>query len=60
MRVVMKMPESEVPYTDPGDPATVDLDALAGKEFDAKVSRIGNSLDPTDRTMRVEVDLDNT
>ena len=60
MRVVMKMPESEVPYTDPGDPATVDLDALAGKEFHAKVSRIGNSLDPTDRTMRVEVDLENT
>jgi HlyD family secretion protein len=60
MRVVMKMPESEVPYTDAGDPATVDLDALAGKEFPAKVSRIGNSLDPTDRTMRVEVDLENT
>ena len=56
----MKMPESEVPYTDAGDPATVDLDALAGKEFHAKVSRIGNSLDPTDRTMRVEVDLENT
>jgi multidrug efflux pump subunit AcrA (membrane-fusion protein) len=36
------------------------LDALAGKVFQAKVSRIGNSLDPTDRTMRVEVDLDNT
>lgn len=59
MRVIMKMPETYVPYTDPGDPATVDLDALAGKEFHAKVSRIGNSLDPTDRTMRVEVDLEN-
>ena len=60
MRVVMKMPETYVPYTDPGDPATVDLDALAGKTFHAKVSRIGNSLDPIDRTMRVEVDLENT
>jgi HlyD family secretion protein len=60
MRVVLKMPETYVPYTDPGDPATVELDALADKAFHAKVSRIGNSLDPTDRTMRVEVDLDNT
>ncbi len=60
MRVILKMPETYVPYTDPGDPAVVELDALAGKEFHAKVARIGNSLDPTDRTMRVEVDLENT
>jgi len=60
MRVLLKMPETYVPYTDPGDPATVDLDALPGKVFHAKVSRIGNSLDPVDRTMRVEVDLENT
>ncbi|HUE14569.1 MAG TPA: efflux RND transporter periplasmic adaptor subunit [Planctomycetaceae bacterium] len=59
MRVEMKMPEAYVPYTDPGDPATVELDALTGNEYHAKVSRIGNSLDPNDRTMRVEVDLDN-
>jgi HlyD family secretion protein len=59
MRVEMKMPEAYVRYTDKGDPATVELDALAGKEFHGKVSRIGNSLDPNDRTMRVEVDLEN-
>jgi HlyD family secretion protein len=59
MRVEMKMPEAYVPYTDPGDPATVELDALPGNEYHAKVSRIGNSLDPNDRTMRIEVDLDN-
>jgi HlyD family secretion protein len=59
MRVEMKMPEAYVPYTDKGDPATVELDALAGKKFHGNVSRIGNSLDPNDRTMRVEVDLEN-
>lgn len=59
MRVETKMPEAYVPYTEPGDPATVELDALAGQTFHAKVSRIGNSLDPNDRTMRVEVDLEN-
>jgi HlyD family secretion protein len=60
MRVVMKMPEAYVRYTAPGNSAVVELDALAGREFHAKVSRIGNSLDPIDRTMRVEVDLENT
>jgi HlyD family secretion protein len=59
MRVELKMPETYVPYTDPGDPATVELDALPGKEFHVKVARIGNSLDPENRTMRVEVDVDN-
>ena len=59
IRVESKMPEAYVPYTEPGDPATVESDALAGKAFHAKVSRIGNSPDPNDRTMRVEVDLEN-
>jgi HlyD family secretion protein len=60
MRVEMKMPEAYVPYTAPGNSAVVELDALPGSEFHAKVSRIGNSLDPVDRTMRVEVDLENS
>jgi RND family efflux transporter MFP subunit len=60
MRVEMKMPEMYVPYTDPGDAAMVELDALAGKQFHGKIARIANSLDPIDRTMRVEVDLKNT
>ncbi len=60
MRVVIKLPERYVPYCDPGDPATVELDALQGRVFHAKVSRIANSLDRADRTMRVEVDLKNT
>jgi HlyD family secretion protein len=60
MRVVTKLPERYVPYCDVGDPATVELDALQGRVFHAKVSRIANSLDQSDRTMRVEVDLTNT
>jgi RND family efflux transporter MFP subunit len=57
---VIKLPERYVPYCDPGDPAIVELDALQGRVFHAKVSRIANSLDRADRTMRVEVDLKNT
>jgi HlyD family secretion protein len=60
MRVVTKVPERYVPYCEPGDPATVELDALHGRVFHGKVSRIANSLDRADRTMRVEVDLKNT
>jgi HlyD family secretion protein len=59
MRVVTKLPERYVPYCDVGDPATVELDALHGRVFHAKVSRIADSLDRVDRTMRVEVDLEN-
>jgi RND family efflux transporter MFP subunit len=59
MRVVTKLPERYVPYCDPGDPADVELDALQGRIFHAKVSRIADSLDRADRTMRVEVDLKN-
>lgn len=59
MRVVMRLPERYVPYCEAGDPAVVELDALHGRVFHATVSRIANSLDHSDRTMRVEVDLKN-
>jgi RND family efflux transporter MFP subunit len=59
MRVVTKLPERYVPFCDPGDPAQVELDALHGRIFHAQVSRIADSLNRADRTMRVEVDLKN-
>jgi HlyD family secretion protein len=59
MRVVMRLPERYVPYCEPGDAAVVELDALHGRMFHGTVSRIANSLDRSDRTMRVEVDLKN-
>ncbi len=59
MRVVTKLPERYVPFCDVGDPAQVELDALQGQVFHAKVSRMADSLDRADRTMRVEVDLKN-
>jgi RND family efflux transporter MFP subunit len=59
MRVVVQIPDRDVPYADPGDPATVEIDALPGKKFQAKVSRIASSEDPQTRLMRVEIDLPN-
>jgi HlyD family secretion protein len=59
MRTVVLVPDPDVPYCKVGDPATVTLDALAGKVFHGHVSRIAESEDLNDRTMRVEIDLDN-
>ena len=59
MRVVLQVPDLEVPHTNPGDVATVEIDALPGEKFDGKVSRLADSEDPQTRTMRTEVDLEN-
>ena len=59
MRVVLQVPDSDVPYVNKGDQATVEIDALPGRKFPGKVARVANSEDPTTRTMRTEVDLMN-
>jgi RND family efflux transporter MFP subunit len=59
MRTIVPIPDNQVPYCDVGDPATVTLDALGGRVFKGEVSRTAESEDLRDRTMRVEVDLDN-
>ena len=59
MRIIVQVPERDVPYTGVGDRAIVTLDALAGTEFKGTVARFSNSEDRTTRTMRVEIDLDN-
>jgi RND family efflux transporter MFP subunit len=60
MRVVVQVPDRDVPYTDPGDPAVVELDALPGEKLPiAKVSRIARSEDPQTRLMHVEIDMPN-
>lgn len=59
-RVVVQVPDRDVPYTNPGDPAEVEVDALPGEKFSAKVSRIAQTEDQNTRLMRVEIDLPNT
>jgi RND family efflux transporter MFP subunit len=59
MRVVVMVPERDVPYVNVGDPAVVEMDALAGEKFHGKVARFANSEDRLTRTMRTEVDLPN-
>lgn len=59
MRVVVQIPDRDVPFTDPGDNALVQIDALPGPPLKAKVSRIASFEDPQTRLMRVELDLPN-
>ncbi len=59
MRTIVPVPDRDVPYCHVGDPATVTLDALAGRVFHGTVSRTAESETLTDRLMRVEIDLPN-
>jgi HlyD family secretion protein len=59
MRTVIPVPDRDVPYCGLGDPAIIRVDALNDREFTGVVSRIADSEDVNDRTMRVEVDLAN-
>jgi len=59
MRVIVEIPDRDVPFADPGDPAAVEIDALPGEPLAAKISRIAHSEDPQTRLMRVEIDLPN-
>jgi len=59
MRVIVQIPDRDVPFTDPGDTAYVLIDALPGQKLPAQVSRIAKKEDAQTRLMRVEVDLPN-
>jgi RND family efflux transporter MFP subunit len=59
LRVVVPVPDRDVPYADKDDPVEIEFDALGGKKFQGKLARTQGAEDPLTRTMRVEVDLDN-
>jgi RND family efflux transporter MFP subunit len=59
LRVVVQVPARDVPYTDNGDPATVEFDSLPGVAYKASVSRTSRAQDPNTRLMRTEIDLPN-
>lgn len=59
MRVVVYVPDRDVPYLDRGDEAVVRVDALPGEEFRGKIARFSEFEDEANRTMRAEIDLPN-
>jgi HlyD family secretion protein len=59
VRVFMDIPEMDAALVDVGDAATLLVQALAGKELKAPVSRTSWSLDPSNRSLRAEIDVAN-
>lgn len=65
MRIIVQVPDRDVPYVRPGNPAVVQIDALPGESFKTtadhriEVSRSAASEDPHTRMMRTEVDIPN-
>ncbi len=59
MRMVVQIPDRDVPYADPGDPAYVEIDAFPGEKFNAKINRIAKTEHAATRLMPVEIDLPN-
>jgi len=59
MRVVVWVPDRDVPKTRRGNIAVVHVDALNGREFKGQVSRTALSEDYNSRTMRTEIDVPN-
>lgn len=60
LRLSVDVPEAEVPWLQVGDAATASVDSLPGTVFEGQVSRLSGALDPATRTMRAEIDLNNT
>lgn len=57
VRVFVDVPEPDVPAVDRGDPATLVLSAMPEKKFAGAVTRFASALDPSTRTMKVEIDF---
>jgi len=59
VRVVVHIPDRDVPYADAGDPVEIEFDTLPGHHFQGELARVAYSEDMRTRTMRAEVDLPN-
>lgn len=59
MRIVVQVPDRDVPFVDCGDEAIVEVDALPGLRFESQIARCAESEDSNTRTMRTEVDVAN-
>ncbi len=59
LRVYANVPQSVAPFIKDRDPAAVSVPEYAGRTFSGTVTRHPDALDPTTRTMLVEIDLAN-
>jgi RND family efflux transporter MFP subunit len=59
VRVYVSVPQEDAPLALPGVPATLNIKELPGSEFKGAITRATEALDPTTRTLLVEIDLPN-
>jgi len=59
MKVVINVLEKDITRIDVGKPALITVDAYPGKEFEGKIARISEAVDPGTRTMAVEIAIPN-
>ena len=59
LRVACDLPEAGSASVHVGDPAEVRFPAIGGDATRASVTRVAGAVNPSTRTMRVEIDLDN-
>ena len=59
MRVVLPIPDTDVPLVDKGDKAVLQIVALPGRTFAGTVARYSETEDSESRNMRTEIDLPN-
>jgi RND family efflux transporter MFP subunit len=60
LRIYIPVPEVYAASVKTGDKAGVTLDAFPGQTFTGTLVRNANAIDPTSRTLNVEVDVDNS
>jgi membrane fusion protein (multidrug efflux system) len=59
VKVTGGVPERDALAVRPGDHATVTFDVLSGQVFEGRIRYVGASVDPQNRTVPIEVVLDN-
>ena len=59
LRVYVAVPEAYAPAIKDGAKATLTLDEYPGQKFTGTIARNSNAIDPSSRTLNVEVDVDN-
>jgi membrane fusion protein (multidrug efflux system) len=59
VKVTGGVPERDALAVRPGDAATVTFDVLSGQVFQGRISYVGASVDPQNRTVPIEVVMDN-
>ena len=59
LRIFVDAPEPSSPFLGAGTQATIELPDLPNEKIESPVTRTSEALDPSSRTLRVEVDIEN-